>query len=103
MKSIISVVFDFDIETKKPRVNAIEYTYFSAIEVKEGDLAVVLSPHTKQLTGVLVTGTVPSVDAIRKVHKAIFGIVDASAFYDALSKERELAVDEALARFTGQI
>lgn len=98
-RSIVSVVFDFDLETLAPRHGATEYTYFFTGPVKKGDLAVVLSPRNQQVTGVLVVNKTPSASAVRRATKSLIGIVDVTVFKGIGSKSRTQAVKEAWDRF----
>jgi hypothetical protein len=103
-KQIVSVVFDFDLNTMEARPGAQHYTYFfvsSSVVLEEGEPVVVISPHTNQLTVVLVVDVAPSADAVAKATKAIVGLVDVTPFEELQEEYNEAAVEQAWGRFKG--
>lgn len=103
-KSIVQVVFNFDVEDLTPSFGAKSYTYFCFGPVKVGDLALAVVNHAGRepaVKGVLVVNTEPSASAIRQATKALLGVVDTAAARKAAEGDRAQAIKEAWERFEG--
>lgn len=101
-KKLVSVVFTFDHNARTFAAHEKRYTYYYVgPEIKQNDIAVVLSPLTNALACVLVVSLDPQSEAIGRATKPILGIVDFSpaASFENIAKVRAIA--DAWKRVTG--
>lgn len=107
-RHIVTVVFDYNLDTREAVPGAKEYAYFFKGPVKRGDIALVRgapTPHAPagRFVGVLATSTEPTADAIRHASKSLVGTVDMSVYDRTRSADTRAASEEAWARYTGEI